>query len=238
MDSVPLSADERAALKGLASELARVLGSRLRSLVVYGLDSPANPRLLHTLALVDRLAFDDLVKCMPSVAGWRRRSLAVPLILELEEFLRTLDVFPLEYGDIIAHHVVVVGTNPFGNARVAQADTRRACELSAKSHLIHLREGFLETGGHSDAVARLIAASAPAFVALLRNIARLTDANASDVAATAERQIGIPADLVREVISAGTGMRSTIADPTALLVRYIAASERVWEYVDMWRAHA
>jgi len=238
MDSVPLSADERAALKGLASELERVFGARLRSLVVYGLDTPANPRLVHTLALVDRLAFDDLVKCMPSVAGWRRRSLAVPLILELEEFLRTLDVFPLEYGDIIAHHVVVVGTNPFGNARVAQADTRRACELSAKSHLIHLREGFLETGGHSDAVARLIAASAPPFVALLRNIARLTDADAADVAATAERQIGIPADLVREVISAGTGMRSTIADPTALLVRYIAASERVWEYVDTWRAHA
>ena len=101
-----------------------------------------------------------------------------------------------------------------------------------------MREGFLETGGHSDAVGRLIAASAPAFVALLRNIARLTDADTSDLPATAERQIGIPADLVREVISAGTGVRSPIADPTALVVRYIAASERVWEYVDMWRAHA
>jgi len=238
MDAVPLSGDERAALETLASDLDRVFGARLRSVVAYGLDTPAAPRLLHALALVDRLAFDDLVKCVPSVAGWQRRSLAVPLILELEEFLRTLDVFPLEYGDIIAHHVVIVGANPFGNARVAQADTRRACELSAKSHLIHLREGFLEAAGHSDAVARLIAASAPAFVALLRNIARLTESDASDLPASAERQIGVPADLVREVISAGTGARSAIADPTALLVRYIAASERVWEYVDMWRAHA
>jgi hypothetical protein len=238
MDSVPLSRDERAAVDSLAAVLDRIFGARLRSVVAYGLDTPATPRLLHTLALVDRLAFDDLVKCSPAVAGWHRRSLAVPLILEVEEFLRTLDVFPIEYGDIIAHHVVIVGTNPFGSARVAQADTRRACELSAKSHLIHLREGFLETGGHSDAVARLIAASAPAFVALLRNIARLIDADPSDLPATAERQIGVPADLVREVISAGAGTRSTIADPTALLVRYIGASERVWEYVDMWRAHA
>ena len=109
---------------------------------------------------------------------------------------------------------------------------------SAKSHLIHLREAFLETAGDPDAVARLIAASAPAFTALLRNIARLADDHESDVAATAERQIGIPADVVREVISAGAGTRSTIADPTALLSRYIAASERVWEYVDTWRAHA
>jgi hypothetical protein len=28
---------------------------------------------------------------------------------------------------------------------------------------------------------------------------------------------------------------STIADPTALLARYIDASERIWRYVDGWR---
>ena len=84
----------------------------------------------------------------------------------------------------------------------------------------------------------MIAASAPAFVALLRNIARLTNEDAADPSGTAERQIGIPADVVREVISAGAGTRSAISDPTALLSRYIAASERVWEYVDTWRARA
>src|SRR5690349_6940286 len=102
METASLSADERAALQSLASDLSRVFGARLRSVVAYGLDAPAAPRLLHALALVDRLAFDDLARCVPLAPGWQRRSLAVPLILELEEFLRTLDVFPLEYGDIIA----------------------------------------------------------------------------------------------------------------------------------------
>jgi hypothetical protein len=239
MDSVMLSREERTALDGLAAELGRVFGSRLRTVAAYGLQTPAPPpRLLHTLALVDRLSFDDLAKCVPLATGWRRRSLAVPLILELEEFLRTLDVFPLEYGDIIAHHVLISGTNPFAGARVAQSDIRRACELAAKSHLIHLREGFLETGGNPDAVARLIAASAPAFTTLLRHIARLADDHDADVATTAERQIRIPADVVREVISAAAGTRSAIADPSALLSRYIEASERVWEYVDTWRVQA
>lgn len=238
MDSVSLSGEERGTLERMASDLGRVFGARLRSVVAYGLDAPASPRLLHALALVDRLTFDDLVRCAPYVSGWQRRSLAVPLILELDEFLRTLDVFPLEYGDIIAHHAIIAGPDPFGTARVLLADTRRACELAAKSHLIHLREGFLETGGHADAVTRLIAASAPAFVALLRNIARLTDDDPADLPGTAERQIGISAELVREVIHAGAGTRSAIADSTALLARYITASERVWEYVDTWRAHA
>ena len=53
-----------------------------------------------------------------------------------------------------------------------------------------------------------------------------------DVAATAERQIGIPASVVREVLERRRGNSSTIADPTALLSRYIDAAERVWEYVD------
>jgi len=239
MDSVSLTPDERAALDGLAAELRRVFGVRLHSVAAYGLDAPAaSPRLLHTLALVERLSFEDLAVCVPLAAGWRRRSLAVPLILERDEFLRTLDVFPLEYGDIIANHVLVAGADAFTAVRISPADVRRACELSAKSHLIHLREAFMETSGDPQAIGRLIAASAPAFSALLRNIARLADDDDADVANTAERQIGIPAPVVREVLSAGGGMQSTIAEPTALLSRYIAAAERVWEYVDTWRARA
>jgi hypothetical protein len=239
MDSSSLAPTERAALDSLGADLRRVFGARLHSVAAYGLDAPAaSPRLLHALALVNRLSFEDLAACAPLAPGWRRRALAVPLILERDEFLRTLDVFPLEYGDIIARHVLIVGADPFAGARVSPADIRRACELTAKSHLIHLREAFMETGAEPQAVTHLIAASAPAFTALLRNIARLANDDEGDVAATAERQVGIPASVVREVVAAGAGSHSTIAEPTALLSRYISAAERVWEYVDTWRTRA
>jgi hypothetical protein len=239
MDAVTLSDTERSALQGLAADLRRVFGPRLHSVAAYGLDGAGmGAGLLHSLALVETLSFQDLAACAPLAESWRRRSLAVPLVLERDEFLRTLDVFPLEYGDIIAHHVLIAGPDPFAAARVSPADVRRACELSAKSHLIHLREAFMESGADPLAVGRLIAASAPSFTGLLRNIARLADDDDADIAATAERQIGIPAGVVREVMSAGRGTQSTIAEPTALMARYIAAAERVWEYVDTWRARA
>ena len=124
--------------------------------------------------------------------------------------------------------------------RVADADRRRGCELQAKSHLVHLREGFLETQGDPKHVVRLIASSAPAFRTLLTNLARLEIGDQSDrgldttaLASTIERIIGVPAPLTAEIL-ASTGM-STIADPTALLARYIDASERIWRHVDGWR---
>jgi hypothetical protein len=241
-----LTDSQRAALDALTRDLRTVFGARLHSLVVYGLGAIDDDDELRTLGLVDRVMFDDLTRLMPFASDWHRRRLAVPLLLSAHEFARTLDVFPLEYGSIIASHIVVAGTNPFGGAHVAEADRRRACEQQAKSHLIHLREGFLETDGDPRHVAQLIGRSAPAFRALLTNLSRLAVGDSlehevhlqHDPGALAEainRAVGIPAPLIAEVLSARTDM-STVADPTALLARYLDAVEQIWRYVDGWRA--
>jgi hypothetical protein len=213
----------RPALHELSSDLQRVFSSRLRSLVAYR--EAAEPQAINTLALVESLRFADLAACAGLAPDWHRAGLETPLVLTIDEFRRTLDVFPLEYGGIVADHVVIFGRSPFEGTEVAAADLRRACELQAKSHLIHLREGFLETGGQATAVARLVAASSRAFRTLLANIERL-DPGAAERA-------GITDALVEEVSAAE---RSTIAEPTALLSRYLAATEQLWQQVDAWRA--
>jgi hypothetical protein len=254
------SSTHRAALDALAADLERVFGARFVSLVAYPPAAQDADAPVHSLALVEALGFEDLHACLPLVAAWRRRGLAVPLLLEETEFRRTLDVFPLEYGGILANHDVVRGRNPFAGVRVDVKDLRRACELQAKSHLIHLREGFLETQGDAAGVARLMAASAPPFRALLSHIARLPPSRGfgeagspsrgsgepdppagaldddASIAAEAERRMGISAALVREVLASPTSGQTSIADPTALYVRYLAAAEQVWEYVDAWRS--
>ncbi len=230
-----LPAPDRAAAEALAADLRTVFGTRLDAVVAYGLHhrpAGADDLPLHTLALVDRLTFTDLAACAPLATAWRRRGLAVPLLLGRDEFQRSLDAFPLEYGDIIAHHVLIAGRGPFEACAVAEADVRRACEQQAKSHLIHLREGFLESGGSPDAVARLIAASAQPFRVLVGNVARLEGIHAEDAAEAAQR-MGITDSVVREVLASGGP--GTIVDPAALLSRYIAVVERLWAAVDSWR---
>jgi hypothetical protein len=108
---------------------------------------------------------------------------------------------------------------------VRESDLRRACELLAKSHLIHLREGYLESGGQPSAVARLIGASALSLRALAANLEALDPG--------IDERAGLTPDLIREVETAGA---STIADPSALFARYLRAVERLWEQVDRWKA--
>ena len=238
MASATLSPAARTALQSMAADLRRVFGNRLVAVCAYGLTAADVDT--RSIVLVDRLTFDDFAACVPLAQRWDDDGLAVPLILERDEFERTLDVFPLEYGDIIATHVLVYGDeDPFEGIAVDIADLRRGCELQAKSHLIHLREGFLESGGDPRAVSALIAASAEGFRRLLVNMVALVTsgdrAAIEDLPAAAAQRLGVPNDLTREVLASAGTRPTTIADPTALLARYVGAVERIWEFVDEWK---
>src|SRR5204863_6766614 len=136
------------------------------------------------------------------VARWHDSGLATPLIVASHEFERSLDVFPLEFGAIIADHVVVTGADPFDALSVDAGDIRRACEVQARSHLLHLREGYLETAGRADALAVLIVDSAPAFAALLESMARLEGAadDPATVTRHAERTLNVASGIVSDVV--------------------------------------
>ena len=94
--------------------------------------------------------------------------------------------------------------------------------------------------GDARRVVDLIAASAAPFRTVLENIIRLergaetwSGGDDDELAREAADVIGIPSALVAEVLAATRGS-STIADPSALVARYLDASERVWRFVDGW----
>src|SRR6185436_5700168 len=189
------------AVQTLEKELRGIFGDRLQSLVAYG--ERARQSAAHathggghghgddedegvrTLATVATVTGSDLRACANRVAAWHEAGLATPLVMATHEFERSLDAFPLEFGAIIADHTVVAGKNPFDGMAVDAADLRRAVEVQARSHLLHLREGYLETRGRGDALSVLIVRSAAAFAALLMSISRLEGHPTDDAAAAA-----------------------------------------------------
>jgi hypothetical protein len=168
------------AVTAIDRDLREMFGERLRSVVAYAVTDRAPGTPQPMLVIVEALTPADLRDCAARVARWQESGLATPLFLETAEFPRSLDVFPFEFGAIVADHVVVSGENPFGGLQIDPEDLRRACEVQARSHLLHLREGYIETQGRSDALAALITRSSGPLSALLRSVGRLKGTQFAD----------------------------------------------------------
>jgi hypothetical protein len=220
--------DASSALQTLERDLREVFGGRLQALVHYAARAHKaaphhahghhEPVLVHALAVVDTLTADDLRACARRITKWHDEGLATPLVLPASELNRSLDVFPFELSAIIADHVVVAGRNPFDGLRVEASDLRWACEVQARGHLLHLRQGYVEARGRDDALAVLIVRSAPAWASLLENIARLENrpAAADDVS----KLVG-----VKEISN---------EDAARLFPAYLDAVEKLTKHVDSW----
>jgi hypothetical protein len=238
------------AVHALERELREVFAARLKSLVIYGpvasddgrghADGPRGAPSIHSLAVVDALGPADLQACAARAAGWHDAGLATPLILAAREFERSLDVFPFEFGVIMADHVVVAGASPFEGLRIEPADLRRACEVQARSHLLHLREAYIETRGRDDALALLIAQSAAPFSALVQSVARLIGEGPADPATAArrvERRAGLQPGAASGIVELAGAGELPSADAQRLFPPYLDAVERLVEYVDRWVEH-
>lgn len=222
---VPAAA--RRAFTALAGDLHRVFGPRFLALVAYGRHRSA--------AFVASITTDDLVALGAASESWHRDGLDTPLLLTADEFRRTLDVFPLEYQAILDRHEVIAGTPPFDSAAVTPEHLRRACEAQAKGHLIHLRQGWMDAGRHGHDLDQRLADSAGPLRVLLGHIARLDGHAGADPAEFAASRIG--AD--RGVVSAVLALEEHPEQAAALRPRlgdYVTACERIWTFVDGWRA--
>lgn len=215
----------RQAFDRLAADLQRVFAERFVALVASG----AHASVVFATAIRP----DDLETLAPLSETWNRDDLDAPLVLTPHEFRRSLDAFPMEYQALLDRHTVIAGTPPFEGLVIDRDHLRRACEVQAKSHVIHLRQGWIHSGGDEAQLAELLGRSAPALRALLSDIARLHGATGEADAIAGARTAGVDLDLTRELLQLEDHPRHTHA-----LVRRlpdcVAMADRLWAFVDTW----
>jgi hypothetical protein len=228
--NLTLTASARRAFDRLAADSARVFGDRFLALVAY------DPE--RAVVFARGVTAADLAALAPLAEVWERDGLRTPLVMTREEFNRSLDAFPLEYQAIIDRHLVIAGSDPFAGLAIASEDLRRACELQAKAHLIHLRQGWLEAGGHSRELADLVRESAAPWRVLLENVARLRGVSPDDdvaLASFAGSVTGMAPDLIEALLAAGDGGTDLPARLVVRLPDYLAGAEQLWATIDTWR---
>ena len=139
-------------IDALAAQLNEIFGDRLKMVAAFGDNG-------NSCAIVQSLTVEDLGKCAAHAAKWTKSGLAVPLLIVESDLRRSLDAFPLELTEIIATRRIVTGPDLFTDVVVPKQDLRRACEVQARGHVLHLREGYIESAGDGKAIANLVSTS-------------------------------------------------------------------------------
>ncbi len=214
------------------TDLQGIFGDRLEAFVTYAPSVSPRP----SLALVRSLDMPDLAACAGCVKRWQTAGAATPVLLTRQEFARSLDVFPVEFGEIIATHDTHFGDDPFAGLVVATTDLRRACEGQVRSLLLHVREDYMEAAGAAREVARVVVESATEFRALLSLLSRLDGQHPErqQLATWAADRLELDPKVVSDVLHLAHDADKSGVDAGRLFPAYLAAIEQLARHVDAW----
>lgn len=145
-----LASGDQAALEGLLDSIKSACTGRWISIVLCGEAASAAYRPgvspLSLAVVVDRVDFSILEALRPVVARAGRR-LSTPLLFDPPYIASALDVFPLEFLDLVDRHRLLEGTSdPFAALEIGASHVKTQLEEQLRGKMLHLRETYLEEG--------------------------------------------------------------------------------------------
>ena len=168
------------ALGELLTELESLYGSALRAIVRFG--SAVAGEVLpgqsdtNLLIIVDAVPLSALLHNAEAVQKWTAAGNPAPLLLTLDEWRSSADIFAMEYADILHRHQVLVGDPPFEGVRVKPADLRLHVEREAMGKLLQLRRAIMAVGNDPRMQLRLLANGLSTLMVIFRGVSRVAGA--------------------------------------------------------------
>ena len=164
-------------LQTYVKEVKEAFGDQLEGLLLYGsavrgefLRGRSN---LNILLLVSSCDSTVLKQYSALHRRWSKEQIVVPLFLTEEELRMSAAVFPLEFLEIQESHRVLDGRDPFIGFHVKTDRLREAVVQGLTSHIVRLRQRYVEGGGSDEATAILLPLSITSTIPLLRGVRRL-----------------------------------------------------------------
>lgn len=154
----------------LMQDYLKVFGNDLVSLIIYGSAAGGfyirGKSDINLLVVTTPAGLDKFAAVLETVSRWRKRSVAVPLVMTAEFIRSALDSYPIEFLNMKNNHIVIYGKDVLAELDFKPADLRLQIERELRGKLILLRQGFLESGGKAREVRRLISNSLTAFISI------------------------------------------------------------------------
>jgi hypothetical protein len=154
----------------ITGDYQQILGTDLISIILYGSGAgedyiPGKSDLNFLITLTDQ-GIERLDRVLELVARWRKRNVAIPLFMTRSYLLGSQDAYPIEFLNMKRHYIVVSGEDILAALAFAPQHIRLQLERELRGKLLHLRSGYLATGGSPQKIRKLIQVSLTAFVSL------------------------------------------------------------------------
>jgi hypothetical protein len=182
-----------------------------------------DPKLSHVnvLAVARELPPETLDALARAIPATKKPPHYDGLFFTRRQIEKSLDVFPIEWLDVLERHLRLEGDDVLSGFEVPRSNLRLQLEHELRAKHIGLRQAYLHSGLKADALTQALKSRASSFAALFRALLRL-------------RGEGTPAETVRvyERVAQLYGL-----DAQGLLcVHLVRYSERSWK-LDEIRAH-
>src|ERR1035437_2730682 len=137
----------------LTQDYLKVFGSELVSLIVYGSAAAGSyvkgKSDINLLVVLSPAGIKKLDAAFDTVKCWKKRKVAVPLVMTKAFIESSLDCYPIEFLNMKNNHILIHGENVLEKLNFKPEDLRLQIEKELKGKLILLRQGYLETEGNT-----------------------------------------------------------------------------------------
>ena len=164
-------------LNEFIAELKQNFGERLLSVVVFGSNANREKIMVKSnvdlMLIFDKFSGEDLLKISPFAKKWIKAKNPYPIMMSVEEFYSSKDVYALEYSDIKWNYEIVYGQDYIANLPIMANDLRFQSEREVKALLMKLRGFYLQYGNNSKSLREALVRTIKSVLVVFRAILRL-----------------------------------------------------------------
>lgn len=161
------------------SDFRAVFGPDLISIILYGSgarnDYVPGKSDINFLIVLSEQGIDNLGRVFGVLPKWRKRRVALPLVMTKAFIDSSLDCYPVEFLNMKRCYVLVFGEDVLKDLVFDKSALRLQVERELKGKLLLLRTRYLETEGKGRRVEDLIKESVTAFIAVFNALLYLRD---------------------------------------------------------------
>jgi len=225
----------------LTQDYVQAFGKDLVSLMLYGSAAGGSyvkgKSDINILVVLTPEGIKQLDKALILVKTWRKRNVAVPLVMTKVFIESSLDSYPIEFLNMKNNSVLIYGENVLAALTFQPQDLRLQIERELKAKILLLREGYLESEGSVRFLRNLIGKSLTAFVSIFNALIFLKTGTTHHKKGETIKEMSKIFQLNEEVflscftIKEGTDKLSS-AEVILLFKKYISEVEKICLAVD------